>query len=45
MKYRIKRKSPGSSYYLLEEVSTGSIIRVQTDNELLTSVFWNSYHR
>ena len=45
MKYRIKRKDGNSDYYLLEEVLTGSIIRVQTDNALLTSVFWNSYHR
>ena len=45
MKYRIKRKDENSDYYLLEEVLTGSIIRVQTDNALLTSVFWNSYHR
>lgn len=44
MKYRIKRKARNSNYYLLEETLTGSTIRLQTDNELLTSVFWNSYH-
>ena len=44
MKYTIRRKSPERNYYLLEEELTKSIIRVQTDNELLSSVFWNSYH-
>lgn len=44
MKYKLKRKSHSSNYYLLEETLTGSDIRIQTDNELLTSVFWNSYH-
>lgn len=45
MKYRIKRKEGNMDYYLLEEEMTGSIVRVQSDNELLTSVFWNNYHR
>ncbi len=45
MKYKIERKTPGSNYYLLKEEKTGSIVRIQTDNELLTSVFWNSYHK
>lgn len=45
MKYKIQRKSQGSNYFQLKEEKTGSIIRIQTDNELLTSVFWNSYHR
>jgi hypothetical protein len=44
MKYQITRRLPNSNYYLLEERITGSTIRVQTDNELLSSVFWNSYH-
>lgn len=44
MKYRIKRKEGNADYYLLEEEMTDSVVRVQTDNELLTSVFWNNYH-
>lgn len=45
MEYRIEKKEKGRSYYLLKEAMTGSVIRIQTDNQLLGSVFWNSYNR
>lgn len=45
MRYEIAKKSPNRSYYLLKEQMTGSIVRIQTDNKLLTSVFWNNYDK
>lgn len=45
MEYKIERKEKGRNYYLLIEATTGSVVRIQTDNELLSSVFWNSYNR
>lgn len=44
MEYRIEKKDGDRNYYLLKEASTGSVIRLQTDNKLLSSVFWNNYH-
>lgn len=44
MEYVIDRKYPDRAYYLLKERTTDSIVRIQTDNRLLSSVFWNSYH-
>lgn len=43
MVYRIEKKEQNRNYYLLKEDMTGSVVRLQTDNELLSSVFWNSY--
>lgn len=49
MEYKIerKRKENGEErqYYLLKEVTTDSVIRIQTDNKLLSSVFWNYYNK
>lgn len=49
MEYRIDRKKDEDGkdrdYYLLREVTTGSVIRIQTDSKLLSSVFWNSYNK
>lgn len=44
MKYIIEKKDGERNYYLLKEALTGSVIRLQTDNKLLSSVFWNNYH-
>ena len=44
MEYVIDRKYPDRAYYLLKERTTDSIVRIQTDSRLLSSVFWNSYH-
>ena len=44
MSYNIEKKDENREYYLLKEASTGSVIRLQTDNKLLSSVFWNNYN-
>lgn len=44
MEYKIEKKETGRNYYLLKEATTGSVVRIQTDNKLLSSVFWNSYN-
>ncbi len=43
MSYSICKKEKGRNYYLLKENLTDSIVRVQTDDTLLNSVFWNNY--
>ena len=43
MVYRIKKKEKEREYYLLEEDITKSVVRIQTDNVLLSSAFWNNY--
>lgn len=49
MEYRIDRKKGDDEkdrdYYLLREATTGSVVRIQTDSKLLSSVFWNSYNK
>lgn len=43
MVYILKQKPNNNGYYLLEEALTGSIVRVQTNNNLLRNIFWNNY--
>jgi hypothetical protein len=43
MLYRLERSRTGS-VRLIEEV-TGSVVRLQTSNKLLTETFWNHYHQ
>ena len=46
MEYKIEKKYPDDpqrTYYLLKEKHTNSTIRIQTDDKLLTSAFWNNY--
>jgi hypothetical protein len=43
MVYRLVRSRTGS-VRLIEEV-TGSVVRLQTSNKLLTETFWNHYHQ
>ena len=49
MEYRIDRKKEEDKkdrdYYLLREATTESVVRIQTDSKLLSSVFWNSYNK
>ena len=45
MRYRLERHPDRPGFLRLCEQLTGSIIRVQTDNSLLTRTFWNNYHR
>ena len=42
MMYRLDRSSSGS--LRLIEALTGSVVRVQTSDKLLTETFWNHYH-
>lgn len=45
MQYRLERHPERVGFLRLCEELTGSIVRVQTDNSLLTKTFWNNYHR
>lgn len=42
MQYRLERKR--DDYLLLKDQLTNSVVRVQTDDKLLTETFWNYYH-
>lgn len=43
MEYTLVQKENNNGFYLLKEKLTGSVVRVQTNNKLLTSAFWNNY--
>jgi hypothetical protein len=43
MVYELEQSKPG--YLRLKESLTGSIVRLQTSDELLRETFWNYYHR
>lgn len=45
MQYRIEHHSARPGYLKLIESLTGSIVRLQTDDELIEKTFWNSYQR
>ena len=42
MKYSIEQYKPG--YLRLKEELTGSVVRLQTNDELLRETFWNYYN-
>lgn len=42
MEYRIEK--PRDGYLRLKEVLTGSVVRLQTGDRLLSETFWNHYH-
>ena len=42
MEYRLEQPKPG--YLKLKEALTDSVIRLQTNDRLLTETFWNHYH-
>jgi hypothetical protein len=42
MEYEIERPKPG--YLRLREKLTQSVVRLQTNDSLLTETFWNHYH-
>ena len=44
MQYKLEQHPRGSGYLRLIEPETGSVVRVQTNNVLLTETFWNHYH-
>ena len=43
MVYRLEQPKPG--YLRLKEKLTDSVVRIQTNDQLLTEAFWNHYHR
>ena len=43
MVYHLEQPKPG--YLRLKEQLTGSVVRLQTNDQLLTEAFWNHYHR
>ena len=42
MQYELEQPKPG--YFRLKEVISGSAVRLQTNDDLLRSTFWNYYH-
>jgi hypothetical protein len=42
MQYDLDQPKP--AYLRLKEKLTGSVVRLQTNNELLSEIFWNYYH-
>ena len=45
MEYRIERHQTRPGFLKLVEQLTGSVVRLQTDDELITKTFWNNYLR
>ena len=43
MIYRLEQSKPG--FLRLKENLTNSVVRIQTNDKLLTEAFWNHYHR
>ena len=44
MEYRIEHHATRRGFLKLVEVLTGSVVRLQTDDDLITKTFWNNYH-
>lgn len=42
MEYRLEQSKPG--YLRLKEALTDSVVRLQTNDEMLANTFWNHYH-
>lgn len=45
MEYRLEHHSTRPGYLKLIETLTGSVVRLQTDDELIAKTFWNNYRR
>src|SRR5947209_5226612 len=45
MEYRIEHHEKRAGYLKLVEKLTDSVVRLQTDDDLLASTFWNNYHK
>jgi hypothetical protein len=43
MVYYLEQSKPG--FLRLKEKLTGSVVRIQTNDQLLTETFWNHYHK
>lgn len=44
MEYELRHHEARPGYLKLHERLTDSVVRLQTDDELLTTAFWNNYH-
>jgi hypothetical protein len=44
MEFRLEHHPARPGFLKLVEVLTGSVVRLQTDDELITRTFWNNYH-
>lgn len=44
MEYELRHHESRPGYLKLHEKLTESVVRLQTDDELLTTAFWNNYH-
>lgn len=44
MEYRIEHHASRPNFLKLVECETGSVVRLQTDDELIAKTFWNNYH-
>jgi hypothetical protein len=44
MQYELRHHESRPGYLKLHERLTDSVVRLQTDDELLTTTFWNNYH-
>jgi hypothetical protein len=43
MVYRLEQSKPG--FLRLKDTLTDSVVRLQTNDQLLTETFWNHYHQ
>ncbi len=44
MEYEIRHHESRPGYLKLHEKLTGSVVRLQTNDQLITTTFWNNYH-
>ena len=44
MHYNLEQHPSRKGYLLLKEQLTGSVVRLQTNDQMLTETFWNHYH-
>ena len=44
MRYVLEHHPTRRGYLLLKEQLTGSVVRLQTNDQMLTETFWNHYH-
>ena len=45
MEYELRHHESRQGYLKLHEKLTDSVVRLQTDDDLLTVTFWNNYHK
>jgi hypothetical protein len=44
MQYRLKQHPSRKGYLMLKEQLTDSVVRLQTNDRMLSETFWNHYH-